>query len=1108
MLRLSALGVVEATREGDLLDLGGPRQRAVLGLLVAAGRRTVSTDRFLDDLWQGEPPPKALGALQVYVSNLRRVLEPERQKRQPARVLTSVAPGYRLNLPDEQVDTWHFENLLRHARLASDPSAVVESLDEALALWTGEPFAAYADQEWAAVEATRLWDLHAEAVQLRASAALDLGRTDEVVGTLESYVQAYPLREQGVRLLALALYRVQRQGDALTVLGDVRRRLVDELGVDPSPELRELELDILNHAPHLRAPVAPASVTAAVDSSPLRPEPTSREADRLLGRTEELRRLHVAAENAEGPVIVWVGGEAGIGKTTLVERFCDESVGSWTVARGRCPEVDGAPPAWAWFDALGDLLGEPVDVDAARTSTAFDLAHQVTRVIAEAAHDVLLVLDDLHRADGETLQVLRHVVSASRRRLVIVATYRTDEVSVDLGMTSAAVSDLTADRLELGGLPVETSRAVLEATAEVDLPESVFQQLLDRSGGNPLYLKQVARLAASVGPEMAASEMPSAIREILSRRFSRLPAGTVDLLSRAALLGRDIDLDLLVALELARGTSTEDDVVDALDAGIVAGLVQSTSPGRLTFAHALIRDALYERLPPMRRQRLHGAALDLLERDHPERTIALAHHAAAALEPRRAARAAELLTRAADELLGVGSHAEAAHFIRLALEAHSMADSPVSATLHAHSVLQYAIATSGDLQAAHAARATSIELAHRFGDVAQRRRSLVWMSPTAWTIRELQIVDVVLVDRIRSALLEMEAEDPEHVDEGLRVLLLSTLALETEGSPQASLAADAAREAVQRARALEDPWVLCVALNAAYITTYPPQPHGSLRAVGTELLAVARQAGLLAFEAIGHYAMFGAAAADGDLAGAQRHAAEAMQCGTAGQVPLLLVVSGLFEGLQRLIQGELDEAEAIYRATMSRLVSSGDPNGRVMQLILEFTVDHARGDTSRHVTELLTIDEVVPSDIHDYLVASLLDAGRTDEARARWAPEPVKHDYFWLYNANLRLENAVRLSDLDEVRAMVVELTPWSGHVAGLVAGTGSLGPVDIYLSRAHRLLGDDAEADRLLDVAEETARAYDAPQWLVETRRHRPGPSSLKPRTTAGQALGPTVGS
>lgn len=1077
MLRLTAFGAVGATHGAGPLDLGGPRQRAVLGLLVAAGRRTVSTDRFLDDLWQGEPPPKALGALQVYVSHLRRALEPDRQGRQPARVLVSIAPGYQLNLPDDQVDTWQFEAHVRAARASADPHAVVAHADAALALWQGEPFEAYLDHDWAALEATRLHDLRADVVQLRASAALDLGRTAEVVAALESYVKEHPLREQGVRLLALALYRSQRQGDALAALADVRARLVDELGVDPSPELRELEHDILQQAPHLRAPaLVPDAVELRPDPAPSTRRPDD---DRLFGRGAELERLH-AATHAAGPALVWVGGEAGIGKTTLVDRFCDESVSTWTVARGRCPEVDGAPPAWAWAGVLGDLSGTPLEASHARTLTAFDLAHAVAEAVATAQHDVLLVLDDLHRADGETLQVLRHVLATATRRVLVVGTFRGDEVSVDLSMTFAATAEVTVDRLDLAGLSDESARAILVDAAHGDLGEGLAQQLVDRAGGNPLFLKQVGRLAASEGPQIASHELPVAIRDILTRRLERLPAHTVDVLSRASLLGREIDLDLLVAMEEARGASSEDEVLDALDAGIVAGLVQTQGPTSLRFSHALVRDVLYDRLPPMRRLRLHGAALDILERDHPDRTIALAHHAAAALEPRTATRAAAHLDQAVDELLFVGSHVEAARFGRLALDAHELAGTPVAARMRSRRLLMHATAALGDLRTAHTLRRETIALAARGTDVRDRRMALIWIAPTVWSSREAHRLDTDLLDRIRVALQELDAEESD--DEWLRVALLATLSRETEGSPLDGLAEESALEAVRRAEALGDPWLHCVALNALYLVSYPPRSHGRLRDVGRELVEVARAAGLSAFEAIGHYVLFAAAADDNDFESAHAHSRDAIRSGTAGQLPLLLVVTAIFRGTMHLLHDELDEADATYHAVTDQLVASGDPNGFIMQMVLAFTVSHARGDTSTHLEEFRALDTQMPY-VHDYLVCTLLDAGLVDEARARWTPdEPVKRDYLWLFNAPLRMLNAMRLDDTESAAALHAELGPWRGHFGGVAAGTASLGPVDLYLGIVGRHLGlPDADDD--LRHAVELAERHGSTHWARQAR-------------------------
>lgn len=1073
-LRITAFGTVAATRDGAPLDLGGPQQRAVLGLLVASAGRVVSTDRFLEDLWDGEPPPKALGGLQSYVSRLRTVLEPERRARAAASVLVSSSPGYVLSLETSQVDVWAFSALARSAVAATDPAAALAAADEALALWTDEPFGGHTDQEWAALEVTRLRELRADVVEARAAAALALGRSGEVATDLADHVRQHPMREQGARLLATAFYRLGRQGDALGLLAAVRERLVDELGIDPSPELAQLELDILHHDPGLRGPVV--ATPAAAEPDP-RPQEAAG-AGRLIGRDAELARLHAAADRAAGPAVVWVGGEAGIGKSALVERFCDESVARWTVARGHCPEVDGAPPGWAWAEVVGALRGGDPDPRAIRGVTPFELAHDVHAVVSGTGHPVLVVLDDVHRADGETLQVLRHLLTSLTGPALVVATYRPDEVGPDLGTTMAATAGATVDRLDLAGLDADSSLVLLREHCETELPDGAWTALVERASGNPLFLRQVGRLAASEGAAIATSELPSAIRDVIGRRLARLPAATVDVLSRAAVLGRQIEFDLLLACEAERGLSSEDELVDALDAGIVAGLVQADTPDSLSFAHALVRDVLYDRLPPMRRHRLHATAWTVLEREVPDRIGTLAFHAAASLDGRSAHRAAPLLVEATRHALAAGSTTEALRYVEAALHAQDLASIPEADRLEARRLLVGARASTGDLAGAHDARRISVETAERFGDRREVMLALRWQTATAWTIRELGLVDEDRVARLQVAIREL-GEPGGLRDEPLLVELLATLAFELETSDRAELAFDAATEACARARAIGDDRLLCLALNAAYLTSYPPRPDGLLRQVAEELLDASRRARLLSFEAVAHCALFGAYAGARDLARADEHVALAVTSGSSSQLPLLIAVSRIFDGLKLLMRGELDAAAAAYDRTTAQMVAAGDPNGAPMGTILRFTVDHARGDTSGTLDELLIIDSFAPGFVSPLIVTALLDAGREEEARDWWRPgtEP-KRDYFWLYNACLRGENAARLGDADVMAWARAELAPWSGHFGGLVSGAATLGPVDRVLGMLAEAAGDEDEAAACFARAAALATRTGATQW------------------------------
>ncbi len=252
MVTFRALGPFEAITDGETLDLGGQRQQAVLARLLVAGGRAVPVSVLIDELWPGEPPAQALSTIQGYVSRLRRALEPNRAPREEAGVLVSAPPGYALRADVEDVDSWHFEHLVKSDH--EGPAATLERMETALALWRGPALAGFQELAWAQTEATRLDELRLLAVERRADAALRLGRTGPMIPDLEAHASAHPLREEAWRLLALALYRAGRQGDALGALRRAREALRDELGLDLGPTLQRLEQDILVQAEHLDAP--------------------------------------------------------------------------------------------------------------------------------------------------------------------------------------------------------------------------------------------------------------------------------------------------------------------------------------------------------------------------------------------------------------------------------------------------------------------------------------------------------------------------------------------------------------------------------------------------------------------------------------------------------------------------------------------------------------------------------------------------------------------------------------------------------------------------------------------------------------------------------------
>ncbi|MGI5418564.1 BTAD domain-containing putative transcriptional regulator [Actinomadura luteofluorescens] len=232
---------------GNAIALKGPRHRAVLARLVVARGRVVPVSRIVDDLW-ADPPSDAVGAVRTFVAALRRVLEPDRPPRTPPRLLVTEGPGYALRAGPDAVDAWRFERVV-----ASDgpPAELAAALDEALGWWRGPAYAEFADEPWARAEHSRLAELRLRAVERKAEARLAQGLAAEAIPDLDAHVTDHPWREDAWRLLALALYRTGRQGDALAVLQRARKLLVEELGLDPSPAMRRLEEDILRQAAHL-----------------------------------------------------------------------------------------------------------------------------------------------------------------------------------------------------------------------------------------------------------------------------------------------------------------------------------------------------------------------------------------------------------------------------------------------------------------------------------------------------------------------------------------------------------------------------------------------------------------------------------------------------------------------------------------------------------------------------------------------------------------------------------------------------------------------------------------------------------------------------------------
>ncbi|MEV6932455.1 hypothetical protein AB0M46_49295, partial [Dactylosporangium sp. NPDC051485] len=573
----------------------------------------------------------------------------------------------------------------------------------------------------------------------------------------------------------------------------------------------------------------------------------------------------------------------------------------------------------------------------------------------------------------------------------------------------------------------------------------------------------------SQSPAPLPRAIPAGIGHVLRRRLARLPAPAQTVLRHAAVLGRDVDIDVLSEAF----AEDEDAVLDGLEAGVLAGLLEEPAPGRVRFGHALLRDVLYDDMPKLRRRRLHERVLGVLERVRPADVAALGHHALAAATPGTAARAAAHAAAAARQAAALFAHGEAAQLYAGALDALAMQQPADPAQrLDLLCGLVSGRANSGDVIAARSARAEAIEAARQLPGSEPLARALgAFDAPVAWTIRLHRHLDRDLVELFEDTLAR------DDVPAALRCRMLVCLVYEIEGD-QVDRAAEASAEALRIARAGGDDLLLCQALNARYFAVLNPQRRHELPAVAAELLEVAERAGSLGFQTQAYHVLYQVALERCDLALAQAHLDRALERSTAGQLGVTLLVMAMLGAIRAMFAGDHAAAERVYTELGERIEAAGQPNAGLVATggIFFVRLTQGRGDTSLPVLE--AVRAFSPDEIDELIVRALVDAGRLDEARARWRPRvPIREDYYWLGWMGLRAENAVALGDTAVAEHCYELLLPWAGQFAGLASGSISGPPVDQLLGRLAQLLGRPSEAH--LRAGRELAARVGAKPWM-----------------------------
>jgi DNA-binding SARP family transcriptional activator/tetratricopeptide (TPR) repeat protein len=562
VIEFRLLGPLEALEDGRSLPLGGRQQRAVLAILLLHANELVSTEQLIDVLWGERPPPTAAATVQVYVSRLRKLLGHE--------LLVTREPGYVLRVDPDTVDAKRAERLVARARSAGDPGERAGLLREALGLWRGMPLGDLAYERFGQIEAGRLEEERLGVVEDRIEAEIALGRSTELVTELERLVADNPLRERPREQLMRVLYLSGRQADALAAYRLARGVFVDELGLEPSPALQELERQILNHDPALGQ-----AVRSGVSTRVAQIEPERREERKLvtvlfadlagfMGRAEQLdpEDVRTLLRRFQRPVRVELERFGG-----TIEKFVGEAV--MAVFGAPAAHEDDAERAvragFAVLEALAVLRADDsfqdldvrIGIDTGRALVALgknassegmvagDVVTTAARLQAAAPANSILVGDATRRASEHAIEYRRVRPVKARRNAASLRASQAVRERVPIGSRRAPPHSAAlvgrSPELELlrGALQhaVHTQRALVTTivgppgigktrliselhTVEATTTTWLLGRALSYGDGVPLYaLGEVVRAAARIvetdAPATAAAKLDRTVHAVL-----------------------------------------------------------------------------------------------------------------------------------------------------------------------------------------------------------------------------------------------------------------------------------------------------------------------------------------------------------------------------------------------------------------------------------------------------------------------------------------------------------------------------------------------------------------------------------------------------------------
>jgi DNA-binding SARP family transcriptional activator len=1079
------LGPVQVVlSSGRIVELPSASQRRVLAVLALHAHSPVRAEWLADTL--GVSP----GALRTTVSRLRKVLGDN--------AVETTATGYRL---DVDVDAEMFCRQIADAAVGIEGAGALEA---ALARWVGAALEEFGNEGWAAGEVARLTELHASATEDLAAALIAASRWPDAVALLESHVIAYPLRDRPRGLLMEALAADGRQAEALRVFQHYRKLLADELGTEPSAEVRAIEQRIATtwaSAPmHVPLPAALAPY------------------ERVIGRSFERRVLADAATRArsDGLQTVVLCGEPGIGKTTLLAAFANEvhDRGEATVLYARC--VEGAAEPLQPFRSLlrwcvdhvstvlleahasrcgGELqriapqlamrvaVPEPTTADDA--TGRFLLFEAVADLLRRIGGDELLVmmLDDLHWAEPTALSLLHHLTrSVSDAPVLLIVSHR-DSAEYVTDPLRSALAGLYRDEarcISLRGFDDAELSDLVALEAGANAP-AIAARLRDDSAGNPLYATQLIRHWVESGriereldmirwsADPGGDDLPRSLREVVWSRVGALGRDAATVLAAGAVLGLELDEDVLRKL-----VELDESTVDrALDAAITSGLLRALEPPTkgLRFAHALVADALYSELQPLQRRRIHARAARALDTGRealPQRTVVqLARHCALGGLLDDAMRWAAV---AGDNAIAHLAPSEAATWYRAALDHCVVLERPDAERAELVVRLGTALHRAGDPDA-YATLKEGADLARRCGAQAVLARAALA------TDRGFMQVGTFAPQQL--AIVEAAVAGADTDDLATYARLLALFAQTLVHTPRARLRENVAQQALDLAATSAHRNLLPAIASSVLYALWAPGSSALRADVAARAVAAAAESGDPLLEFSTHVAAYTVAIETANPVAAAESLAKLRTVAAEIAAPRMRWTVGIYETFEATMAARLDDAERLAAENLELGLQIGEPDAFTVYASQFFALGSFAG---RHaelfpVVEQASKDAPTASPLRLAYAIICAAVGNEDTARDILAEgraaafTDIPADIFWMTSTIGYAVLAIELQDEDAAALLFPIIEPFATEVA--FNGATSQGPIAAYLGKLASLLGRHDVADGYLRAALDTTVAF-----------------------------------